>query len=400
MRQTVDVTTPQSLGAHVAPINPPAMLGIVGGGHLGRYFVLAARSMGYRVTVLDPDQRSLAGAVADVHLVAAHDDQAALQTLADTCAAVTIDFEHAPTTALEFLDQHVVVRPSPEAVAICQDRIREKTFLKEIGANVVPYRVVQSADDIASIIDESQLTFPAILKTARLHNDGKSQKRVMKPDDLAAAWDLLGNVPCVLEHRFTLDRELSMVVVRTPNDQVVTGPLAQNHLIEGVLDTTYVPAWMPEGAAEAAAALGAYIARELGFVGVLGIELFLTGYDVYVNELVPHPDSTGLYSLDFAATSQFEQQVRALCGQGLGDSSLTARGAAMVNLFGDHWDNGDPVWNSVLVSQAAHLHLYGHSEPAPARRMGHINVSADNALGATNLARKLRKLAKGNPPAA
>ena len=213
----------------------------------GRFFVLAARQMGYQVTVLDPDPLSPAGALANTHLIAEYDDTSALQTLASTCAAVTVDFENPPVESLKFLADHTVVRPSPEAVAICQDRILEKAFLKEIGANVAPYRVITTPDDLAAAAD---LTFPAILKPARFGLDGKGQKRVMKFDDLADAWANLGNVPCVLEHRLTLDREISMMVVRSTNNRVATYPLAQNHLIEGVLDTTYVPAWMPEGAAD------------------------------------------------------------------------------------------------------------------------------------------------------
>jgi 5-(carboxyamino)imidazole ribonucleotide synthase len=373
------------------------MLGVVGGGEFGRYFVLAARQMGYRVTVLDPDLHSPAGAVADVHLVAEFTDSTALHTLAETCAAVTIDFENPPVESLQFLAERTVMRPSPAAVVTCRDRILEKAFLKEIGANVVPYRVITTADDLAAAAD---LTYPAILKIARFGHDGTGQKRVMKHDDLAAAWDGLGNVPCVLEHRLTLDRELSMIVARSTNDRVATFPLAQNHLIEGVLDTVYAPAWMPEGAAEAAAQLAAYIARELDYVGVLCVDLFISGYDVYVNGLAPHPQNTGHYTVDFALTSQFEQQVRALCGQGLGDTTLSTPGAATVNLLGEMWEHGEPMWHGVFGNPSAHLHLYGNGEPRPGRRMGHLNVGADTALGATNLARRLRKLVKlDSPPA-
>jgi 5-(carboxyamino)imidazole ribonucleotide synthase len=381
-----------------SPILPPSMLGVLGGGQLGRYFVLAARSMGYRVTVLEPDPTSPAGSVADVHLVAPYDDAPALQTLADTCAAVTTEFENPPAASLEFLARHTVVRPSPDAIAIVQDRITEKTFLDEIGVNVAPWRPIETDDDIAMAAD---FTFPVVLKTARFGYDGKGQKRCHTFDTLAEAWEELGRVPCVLEERLTLDRELSVVLARGADGTVATYPVAQNHHVHGILDTTYVPAWLPnESDHQAAAELCSHIARELDYVGVLGVEMFVVGNDVLVNELAPRPHNTGHFTLDACHTSQFEQQVRALCGLGLGDTSLTAPGAAMVNLLGDLWANGEPNWQFAFADPRTHLHLYGKTEPRPGRKMGHLTVTADTALGASSLARRTRKNCKPGEPAA
>ena len=371
-----------------APVTPPAMLGILGGGQLGRYFVMAARTMGYRTTVLEPDPDAPAGKVADRHLVAAYDDPDALDELADTCAVVTTEFENAPAAALERIAGRTLVRPSPAAIAVCQDRIAEKRFLDDIGVNVGPYRVVVTEADVAAAGD---LTYPAILKTARLGYDGKGQVRVAAHAELAAAWEGLGRVPCVLEQRLALLRELSVVLARAPDGRTACYPVAQNQHLRGILDTSYVPAHLPPDAPEQAAELCTYIADQLDFVGVLGVEMFVVGRDVLVNELAPRPHNTGHYTLDAAATSQFEQQVRAVCGVALGDTRLLVPGAAMVNLLGELWESGEPRWEVVLAEPAAHLHLYGKREARPGRKMGHLTVTTGTAMGAASLARRLRQ---------
>jgi 5-(carboxyamino)imidazole ribonucleotide synthase len=354
-------------------ITPPAMLGILGGGQLGRYFVLAAQRMGYQVTVLEPDPDAPAGKVADVHLVAPYDDPTALATLADTCAVVTVEFENAPAAALETIADRVPVRPSPKAVAITQDRISEKQFLRDLGANVAPYRVILTEEDLAAAVD---FEFPAILKTARLGYDGKGQHGVWTESDLPGMWANLGNVPCVLEKKLTLDRELSVVMARTA---------------DGRVDTSYVPAHLPDGAQEGAWKLCTAIAERLGFVGVMAVEMFVVGNDVYVNELAPRPHNSGHYTLDVCLVSQFEQQVRAICGLALGDTRMVVPGVAMVNLLGQLWDKGEPKWQHVLENPAAWLHLYGKKEPREGRKMGHITVASGTAMGSTAVARQLRK---------
>lgn len=370
-----------------AMITPPAMLGILGGGQLGRYFVMAARTMGYRTTVLEPDPHSPAGAVADVHLVAPYDDPAALRQLADTCAVITTEFENAPAAALRAIEAQVPLRPAPDAIAVCQDRIAEKTFLDEIGVNVGPWMPIRTPDDVA---EAGGFSFPAILKTARLGYDGKGQVRVPAHADLAAAWADLGQVPCVLERRLSLTRELSVVLARTADGRTACYPVAQNQHVHGILDTSYVPANLPAGAQAQAWELCTYIAEELGFVGVMAVEMFVVGQDVLVNELAPRPHNTGHYTLDACSTSQFEQQVRAVCGLALGDPALTVPGVAMVNLLGDLWSKGEPAWAAALAEPHAHLHLYGKTEARPGRKMGHLTVTTGTAMGATSLARRLR----------
>jgi 5-(carboxyamino)imidazole ribonucleotide synthase len=344
--------------------------------------------MGYRTTVLEPDPGSPAGKVADVHLVAAYDDPAALEQLAATCAVVTTEFENAPAVAMEQLAAHVPVRPSASALAICQDRIAEKQFLEDIGVGIAPYMIVATEADVASADD---FTFPAILKTSRLGYDGKGQVRCAGYDDLAAAWEQLGRVSCVLEQRLNLTRELSVVLARGVGGRTACYPVSQSQHVHGILDVSYTPANLPGNGHADAAELCTYIAEELDFVGVMAVEMFVVGSDVLVNELAPRPHNSGHYTLDACLTSQFEQQVRAICGLALGETKLVVPGVAMVNLLGELWADGEPKWERALIHSAAHLHLYGKAEPRPGRKMGHLTVTTGTAMGATSLARRLRK---------
>ncbi len=369
-------------------ITPPAMLGILGGGQLGHYFVMAARTMGYRTTVLEPDPDAPAGRVADVHLVAPYDDPDALDQLATTCAVVTTEFENAPATAMATLIDRTLVHPPPAAIATTQDRIAEKAFLEDIGVNIGPYRIIETAWQLANAAD---FAFPAILKTARLGYDGKGQRVCESFDDLEAAWAELGQVPCVLEQKLVLERELSMIVARTLDGRTASYPVSQSHHVRGILDTSYTPAYLPGDGHAQAAELCIYIAEELGFVGVMAVEMFVVGTDVLVNELAPRPHNTGHYTLDACLTSQFQQQVRAICGLALGDTKLVVPGVSMVNLMGDLWEAGEPNWAIVLANPAVHLHLYGKREARPGRKMGHLTVTAGTAMGATSLARRLRR---------
>jgi 5-(carboxyamino)imidazole ribonucleotide synthase len=368
-------------------VTPPAMLGILGGGQLGRYFVIEARKMGYRTTVVDPSPDAPAGQLADVHIVAAYDDPAALEQLAATCAVVTVEFENAPAEGLETIADRTLVFPPAPAIAITQDRIKEKEFLQEIGAPVGPYMVITSEADVQAA---DQFEYPAILKTARNGYDGKGQFPVWQHADLADYWEQLGSVPCVLEQKLTLDRELSVVLARTADDRVACYPVSQNTHVQGILDTSYAPAYMPFDSAQGATDLCTFIARELDFVGVLCVEMFVVGNDVFVNEIAPRPHNTGHYTLNVCVTSQFEQQLRAVCGLALGETRLLVNGVSMVNLMGELWEKGEPKWERALENAAAHLHLYGKSEPRPGRKMGHLTVATGTAMGATALARRLR----------
>jgi 5-(carboxyamino)imidazole ribonucleotide synthase len=363
---------------------PPGMVGMLGGGQLGRYALIAARQMGYRTAVLDPDPHAPAKAVADLPITAAFDDEAALAELAEAADVVTTEFENPPSTALGFLAARTRVAPSPAAVAIAQDRILEKRFLVEAGLPVGPYA------EVVAIEDEPAVGYPAILKTARLGYDGKGQRGVDDVAGMRAAWRLLGSVPCVLETELPLDTELSVVAARTANGHVATYAVCENRHVDGILDLTVVPAGVPRRLADRAAGLAMTIVDALDYVGVLAVEMFVVGTEILVNELAPRPHNSGHWTLDAARTSQFAQQIRAVCGTGLGDTSMTARGAAMVNLLGDLWEQGAPDWERVLADGSAALHLYGKREARPGRKMGHITTWAGSAQAAATLALQSR----------
>ena len=372
------------------PIVPPATLGILGGGQLGRYAVMAAASMGYRTIVLDPDASAPAGMLAHEHLVAAYDDPDALRRFAFDCDAVTTEFENPPAAALDELAATVVVAPSPAAVRIAQYRIAEKAFLVENGFPVGRYQILEG-DDPA--VDASLVDAGAIVKTARLGYDGKGQRPVAGVAETLAAWAELGGVACVIEERLALQTELSVIVGRTATGDVEAWPVAENTHVNGILDLSVVPAAVPAKLADRAVGVAMAIADALDYVGVLAVELFVVDGELLVNELAPRPHNSGHWTLDASVTSQYEQQVRAVCGLGLGSTAMTAPAIAMVNLLGDLWEGGDPDWAVVLADPNAKLHLYGKSEARPGRKMGHLTVTARGTTAATARALELRAAA-------
>jgi 5-(carboxyamino)imidazole ribonucleotide synthase len=365
---------------------------MLGGGQLGRYALMAAASMGYRTIVVDPDPSAPAGTVAGEHLVTAWDDPASIRRLVDECDVVTVEFENPPAAALEELSVGTVVAPSPEAVRIAQDRILEKRFLEENGFPVGAYAVLgtESSGLEASGSEDPGFDGAAIVKTARLGYDGKGQRRVESAAELHAAHADLGGVPCVVEGLLDLETELSVLVARSADARAEAWAVAENHHVDGVLDLTVVPANVDPLLADRASGLGMAIADALGFVGVLAIELFVVDGELLVNELAPRPHNSGHWTLDACVTSQFEQQIRAVCGVGLGDTTMTAPAIAMVNLLGDRWSAGEPDWDVVLDDPHAKLHLYGKHEARPGRKMGHLTVTSDITSAAAARALTLR----------
>ncbi|MDP1538099.1 MAG: 5-(carboxyamino)imidazole ribonucleotide synthase [Burkholderiales bacterium] len=361
-------------------IFPDAMLGMLGGGQLGRMFTLAAHSMGYRVTVLDPDPLSPAGAIADVHLKAAYQDREALQQLADTCAAVTTEFENVPADSLRWLANHCTVRPAGDAVAIAQDRIREKAFFRSCGIEVAAYAVIEREADLEGADPK---IFPAILKRARFGYDGKGQARVANAAEARKAFNDMGAESCVLEQRIALKCEISAVVARGADGIGRGFPVAENRHRNGILDVSIVPARVAPELAQRATDWALKIAEKLDYCGVLAVEFFVTrDGQLLVNEMAPRPHNSGHYTIDACATSQFEQQVRTLCGLTLGDTRLLAP-VVMVNLLGEAWQHGQPQWERVFNVPEAKLHLYGKHEARDGRKMGHYTIlgaTADAAL--------------------
>ncbi len=370
-------------------ILPPSMLGILGGGQLGRMFAMAAKTMGYRVTVLDPDQNAPAAQFADVHLCAPFNDAGALKTLADTCAAVTTEFENVNADAMRELARRVPVSPSGDCVAIAQDRIAEKAWVRKAGLPTAPYLAIETVADIQV---ELSPYLPGILKTARLGYDGKGQVRVRTAEEARAAYADLGGQACVLEKMMDLKLEVSAIVTRTSASQVAVFPVSENRHEGGILDVSIVPARIGAALAAQVQQMAVRLAEELNYVGVLAVEFFVLGDDtLVVNEMAPRPHNSGHYTLTACLTDQFQQQVRAMCGLLPGKTDLLSP-VVMVNLLGDVWkeDGGEPNWDVLAETPNAQLHLYGKKQARPGRKMGHFNVMAASADAALEQAEALK----------
>jgi 5-(carboxyamino)imidazole ribonucleotide synthase len=380
------------------PLYPPAFLGILGGGQLGRFFTQAAQDLGYAVCVLDPDPNSPAGQLAQKHIQANFDNEDALLEMASLCKAVSTEFENVPASTIDFLlEKGVFLAPESFAVSIAQNRIKEKNFLQHcqilMGIGPVDYAEIRQADDLLNI---PHSLFPGILKTAKLGYDGKGQQKVFNLQDLQEAWQLLGQVECVLEQRLELAYELSVVIVRASDDEVHLLPIAQNIHQNGILHLSIIPSPAMSQEVEIKVQQAAKtIIRELHYVGVLCIEFFvLSDGKILVNEIAPRPHNSGHHSIDSCMSSQFDQQVRALAQLPLGNSALQ-RPVVMLNILGDVWfsDEGSdniqsPPWADILKMPSARLHLYGKSEPKKGRKMGHINFLANSVEKALEDAKK------------
>ncbi|PXW89057.1 5-(carboxyamino)imidazole ribonucleotide synthase [Nitrosomonas sp. Nm84] len=357
-------------------IMPGAMLGVLGGGQLGRMFVMAAQQIGYRVTVLDPASDSPAGRVADDFICADYADQAALEKLSSQCAAITTEFENIPAKSLRTLAKSCVVSPDAYSVSIAQNRIAEKQFLGINGFAVAPFAVIQQQSDIATQ-DVADL-LPGILKVSQFGYDGKGQKAVADEAELLVAYAQLNHPVCVLEKFMPLKNEISVVVARGYDGELKTFPVSENHHVNGILDISIVPARISQQLAQQAQNVACQIVKNLSYQGVLCVEFFVLQDDeLLINEIAPRPHNSGHYSINACITSQFEQQVRTLCGLPLGETAQHSA-AVMVNLLGDLWQHGEPDWNLVLQHASAKLHLYGKTAARSGRKMGHYTVLGEN----------------------
>ncbi len=375
---------------------PGSWLGCLGGGQLGRMFVHAAQSMGYKVLVLDPDANGPAAQAADDIIVAAYDDAAAIAEFGKRVAAVTTEFENVPATTLDVLAGMVPTRPAAAAVRIAQDRRKEKTFFREHGFPVGEFAAIERSEDIANA---SAALFPGILKTATLGYDGKGQSRVASREEALAAWRSMKEAPCVLEALIPFELEISVLVARASDGDVHVWPVQENQHVNGILDLTIVPARIDAALLAKAQSLAGQLVNALGYVGVLCVEMFVTKNGLLLNELAPRPHNSGHYTLDACVTSQFEQQARVLAGAPLGDASLV-RPAVMVNVLGDVWFDAlmpmQPAWSELLALAGTHLHLYGKAEPRRARKMGHVTCTAatlDEALATAMAVKRILRIA-------
>lgn len=374
--------SPGGFGGQARPpsrrvIAPGAVLGVLGGGQLGRMFAIAARRMGYRVHSFSPEDDSPAGQVADVEVTASYDDLDALRTFARGVDAVTFEFENVPIVAIDAVEALVPVRPSAVALHTAQQRAREKTFLADRGVPTAPFAAAATLDELWDAV--ARVGTPAVIKTAAFGYDGQGQHKAMTPADVEHIWTAIGHQEAVVEKFINLQAEISVVAARGLDGSIAQFPAFENRHRNHILDLTTVPAAITPAVASQAAEITRTVLEELQYVGVLCVEFFVsTDGELLVNEIAPRPHNSGHLTIDAAVTSQFEQQVRAICGLPLGAADIP-RPAAMANLLGDLWIGGEPNWAAACRFTEVKLHLYGKTEPGSARKMGHLTAVAPTA---------------------
>ncbi|MBK8800927.1 MAG: 5-(carboxyamino)imidazole ribonucleotide synthase [Fibrobacteres bacterium] len=376
------------------PLLPGATLGILGGGQLGRYMAIVAQQRGYRVAVLDPQEDAPAHQVAHYRIVAAYDDPTALGQLAEICQAVTFEFENVPASSLEpFQKAGVRIHPGAKALAICQDRILEKTAINACDIETARWAPIRTEADLYGALERFGET--GILKTARSGYDGKGQAKVRGTAHAIQAWKAMGAVECVLEEIVPFAMECSVLAARDVEGNCFTHPVCENMHTHHILDVTVSPARVSESAARAMRSRTARIAQELDYVGHLAVEFFvLPDGEVLVNEIAPRPHNSGHLTIDTATASQFEEHVRCVTGWPVLPYEMNVQAAAMSNLLGDAWEGGEPRWERLAEHPDVRLHLYGKAEARPGRKMGHITGWADCADEAERVVRNAREALK------
>ena len=361
-------------------ISPGAALGVLGSGQLGRMFTIAARRMGYRVHTFSPEEDTPTGQVADLEVTAEYDDLDALRAFAGQVEVVTFEFENVPAEAIDAIESLAPVRPSGVALHTAQQRAREKTFLADHGFPTAPFARAATLDELWEGV--ARVGTPAIIKTAAFGYDGKGQHRVTTPADVEHIWTALGHQEAVVEKFVSLQTEISIVAARGLDGSTAEYPAFENRHRNHILDVTTAPAAVTPAIAAQAREITRAILAQLQYVGVLCVEFFVTTEgELLVNELAPRPHNSGHLTFDASTTSQFEQQVRAVCGLPLGSTELL-RPAAMANLLGDLWADGEPNWAAACRFPDVKLHLYGKSDPRPGRKMGHLTAMAKTAADA------------------
>jgi 5-(carboxyamino)imidazole ribonucleotide synthase len=368
---------------------PGATLGVLGSGQLGRMFALAARRMGYRVHTFSPGRDTPTGQVADVEVASPYEDLDAVREFAREVSAVTFEFENVPAATAAAISEIVPVRPSGDALHITQHRIREKTFLSTRGFPVTKFRHVTTVEELRAALAE--INFPAVLKTAGFGYDGKGQWTIRDETEAATAFDSLAGREGILEAFVPFEREVSIIAARGCDGEMASYGIIENAHARHILDHSIAPARVPDKIAREAEEIARSLLVELDYVGVLCVELFLTSDEkLFVNELAPRPHNSGHFTIEACQTSQFEQQVRALCNLPLGSTEIL-RPAAMANLLGDLWQDGEPDWRAACAMPNVKLHLYGKRSAHAGRKMGHLTALAattDEALRAVLAARK------------
>ncbi len=355
-------------------IEPGAAIGVLGSGQLGRMFAIAARKMGYRVHTYSPDDDTPTGQVADLEVNAAYEDLDRVREFASNVKVVTFEFENVPAATTAAAAERTIVRPRGEVLHVTQNRLREKTFLQQSGFPVAPFRTVRSVTELVAALKE--LGCPAVLKTAGWGYDGKGQAKITDPSQADAAWQGLNTSEGVLEGFIQFEREVSVVAARGSDGEFVHYGVIDNRHQNHILDVSVAPADVPAAVTKQAIELAREVLEKLDVVGVLCVEFFLThNHQLIINELAPRPHNSGHLTFDACVTSQFEQQLRAICGLPLGSTELL-RPAAMANLLGDLWFPNTPNWGRALSIPDVKLNLYGKLAPRPGRKMGHLTAMA------------------------
>ncbi|MDQ2093853.1 5-(carboxyamino)imidazole ribonucleotide synthase [Rhodalgimonas zhirmunskyi] len=348
------------------PLAPGSVIGILGGGQLGRMLSVAAARLGFKTAIFEPGGDCPASHVANFHLQAGYDDTAALTRFAESVDVITYEFENIPTSALDVLEKLRPIHPGREALRVSQDRIIEKDFLTGLGLTTAPYRAVNSEDDLRAALDE--IGAPAILKTCRFGYDGKGQARLSSAEDATQAWADMQGAPSVLEGFVEFSHEVSVIAARGANGEVACFDPGENVHREGILRTTTVPARLSASQRTDAVLLAGRILNALDYVGVIGVELFVTPQGLIVNEIAPRVHNSGHWTQQGCAVDQFEQHIRAVAGWPLGDGGRYAD-VVMENLIGDDMDRIPGLARNANVA----IHLYGKADVKPGRKMGHVN---------------------------
>ena len=371
-------------------IKPPAMLGMLGGGQLGKFFVEAAHHLGYEVTVLDPDQESPAGKIADDHICRSFSDKSSLDLMVKNCEAISTEFENIPSETISYLEKKVRTHPNALAISIVQRRIKEKEFIKNLELPIGPCEPINSIESFSEF--ENKDLFPAILKQSKFGYDGKGQHQVNSISEVKAVLNGSNENEFILEKKLNLDKEISVVLTRSSGGLSEIFPVIENQHEAGILDLSIIPARVSENFKKKAVSYALKIAKNLNYVGTIAVEFFISDDKLYVNEIAPRPHNSGHFTLDACNVSQFDLQVLSLVNKSLIEINLE-KNAVMLNLLGDLWlKNGEPETPNFeeIKGPGIYIHLYGKNQPRSGRKMGHITVVGEKLENLINKVEEIR----------